>query len=150
MNDESGLRRPIGWWLKEADTQLDAAFDRALQGRNVDRRRWQVLASLAKNPTPRSELIETLASFDPQAAVDAAIDDLATRGWIDGAAEVLTLTSNGRREHDVLAPLIDNVRQQVTAALPHDDYVTLVRLLQRLVTGLAPDHGHVTEESSLK
>lgn len=35
---EQALERPIGWWLKEADARLDAAFDRALEGRGVDRR----------------------------------------------------------------------------------------------------------------
>ncbi|MDP8907614.1 MAG: hypothetical protein M3N47_00540, partial [Chloroflexota bacterium] len=63
MTDKQVLARPIGWWLKEADARLDAAFDRQLQSRNVDRRGWQVLASLARRPTSRSELIASLAAF---------------------------------------------------------------------------------------
>ena len=65
MTDEQALSRPIGWWLKEAGARLDAVFDRSLQGCGLDRRGWQVLASLARRPTRLSELISRLSSFDP-------------------------------------------------------------------------------------
>lgn len=42
MNGEQVvLRRPIGWWLKEADARLEAAFDNALAGQDVDPRGWR-------------------------------------------------------------------------------------------------------------
>ncbi|PZS20770.1 MAG: MarR family transcriptional regulator [Pseudonocardiales bacterium] len=125
--------RPIGWWLKQADAHLDAAFDRSLEGRPVDRRGWQVLASLAKCPTSRSELVASLAIFDSPSAVDAVVRDLRSRGWVEESAGVLRLTSNGELEHAALAPLVAGVRARVAEALPQDDYVTLVQLLQRLV-----------------
>ena len=46
MTNMQAMSRPVGWWLKEADARLDAAFDRTLAGRDVDRRGWQVLATL--------------------------------------------------------------------------------------------------------
>src|SRR5664279_225628 len=136
MTDEQALSRPIGWWLKEAGARLDAVFDRSLQGCGLDRRGWQVLASLARRPTRLAELICSLSSFDPPAAVEAVVDDLTSRGWIGESAGLLRLTPVGDRQYADLSLLIDDVRGQVAAALPQEEYLTLVRLLQRLVVAL--------------
>jgi hypothetical protein len=128
--------RPIGWWLKEADARLDAAFDHSLAAHGVDRRGWQVLATLAGQPTSRDEIVAVLAPFDPPAVVDAVVSGLIARGWVEGAGDRLRLTSAGQRQRRELAPLVDQVRQRVAAALPNDDYVALIRLLQRLVDAL--------------
>jgi hypothetical protein len=136
VSDEQALARPIGWWLKEADARLDAAFDDRLRNRHVDRRGWQVLASLAGTPTSRSELIESLAAFDTPDVIEGVVGDLVSRGWVEESSGLLRLTSAGEREHAALAPLVDDVRRQVAAALPPDDYVMLIRLLERLVTAL--------------
>lgn len=77
MSDEQALARPIGWWLKEADTRLKAAFDSALEDTEVDRRGWQILTSLSRGPTRRSDLISALASFDPPAEIDEIIDRMS-------------------------------------------------------------------------
>lgn len=135
---EQALTRPIGWWLKEADARLDAAFDAVLESTNVDRRGWQVLASLSRGPTPRAQLVNALASFDPPSVVDEVIDALSSRGWIEDAADSLRLTPAGVSQHAGLAPLVDGVREQVNAALSHHEYVALVGLLSRLVAALAP------------
>jgi len=70
MSDDQLLRRPIGWWLKEADARLDAAFDASLAVRGVDRRAWQVLATLARSATPRRKVAAVLASFDALVVVN--------------------------------------------------------------------------------
>ena len=136
MTDEQALAHPIGWWLKEADARLNAAFDVRLRSRDVDRRGWQVLASLAGRPTSRSGLIESLAAFDAPDVVEGVVADLVSRGWVEESSGLLRLTSAGERKQAALAPLVDDVRRQVAAALPQDDYVMLVRLLERLVTAL--------------
>jgi hypothetical protein len=136
MANPQANSRPIGWWLKEADARLDAAFDRALADRNVDRRDWQVLALLARRPTSREEIVASLTAFDPPVAVEAALNGLDSLGWIEGASGLLRLTPDGEHEYAALAPLIDAVRGQVTEALPQDDYATLIGLLERLVAAL--------------
>jgi len=129
-------RRPVGWWLKEADRRLDDAFERALQGPEVDRRGWQVLATLAGGPTTPSGLAGSLASFDSSAVVGDVVARLRAQGWVEESGGLLRLTRDGEREHATLAPLVEGVRQQVAAALPPDDYVALVGLLERLVASL--------------
>lgn len=138
MNDEQGSFRPIGWWLKEADARLDAVFDSALEGTGVDRRGWQVLAALSRAPTRRAELAAALAAFDPPATVDGVIDALRSRGWVDESPDALTLTQAGAEQHQAFAPRVEGVRRRVAAALPHEDYATLIGLLARMITALRP------------
>jgi len=57
MSDEEILRRPIGWWLKEAGARLDAALDDVLARHDVGRRDWQVLATLARSPARRTDVV---------------------------------------------------------------------------------------------
>lgn len=134
MSEEHVLRRPIGWWLKEADARLDAAFAAALARHGVDRRAWQVLATLARSAAPRPEVVAGLAPFDAPAVVGEVVDDLRRRGWVVESSDgLLALTAEGRGEQRALAPLVDEVRDRVAAALPEEDYRTLVRLLARLV-----------------
>ena len=136
MSQEESLRRPIGWWLKEADRRLDTAFDQVLAGHDVGRRDWQVLAMLAGSPTPRSDIVAALAAFDEPAVVDSVVDGLRSRGWVEESHGRMHLSQVGARHHSALAPLVGQVRDQVAAALPGDEYATLVRLLARLVTAL--------------
>ena len=142
MDDEDLLRRPIGWWLKEADARLDAAFDASLTVRSVDRRAWQVLATLARSAAQRQEIATGLASFDHPSVVDGVVDKLRERGWVaelsDGS---LQLTPDGIREQQALGSLVEEVRHKVAEALPEEDYITLVRLLARLVGALPETSG---------
>ena len=142
MDEQQLPQRPIGWWLKEADARLDAAFDRALAGRGVGRRAWQVLATLARSAATRQDLVAGLAPFDDAAAVGRVLDDLRERGWVAEPADgALRLTPDGAREQQVLAALVAEVRQTVATALPEGDHATLVRLLARLVEALPPTSG---------
>jgi len=49
---------------------------------------------------------------------------------------MLRLTPDGEHEHADLALLVDDVRSRVAKALPLPVYLTLVRLLERLVAAL--------------
>jgi hypothetical protein len=130
--------RPIGWWVKEADAALDAAFEAALAGDDVDRRAWQVLASLARGPMSPADLRAVLASFDSATALAAELHDLRSRGWVGETQGLLHLTDAGRLRHAELAGRVETVRGAVAAALPAEDYQQLLTLLARLVEGVRP------------
>ncbi|MFN2555526.1 MAG: MarR family winged helix-turn-helix transcriptional regulator [Nitriliruptorales bacterium] len=135
MGAEDPLSRPIGWWLKEADTRIEAAFQAALEGTGVDRRRWQLLSSLARGPVRQDKITAGLRGFDDAAALDLVVKNLIERGWVERTEGRLLLTPQGEEKHSELVARVDRVRQRVVAALPRDDYVTLVTLLARLVQG---------------
>lgn len=103
MDTEQALRRPIGWWLKEADDRLEAAFDARLRGHGINRRGWQVLASVARAPVRRTDLVADLAAFDPAPTVERVVADLHARGWLEDDDGLLRLTAAGEQEQRELA-----------------------------------------------
>jgi hypothetical protein len=134
--------RPIGWWLKEADARLEAAFDLRLRAYGVSSRRgWQVLASAARAPVRRTDLVSDLSSFDSAPTIERLVDELEAEGWLTDDAGTLRLTPEGEDLHARLAAGIAEIRGWVAEALPGDDYRTLVDLLRRLVDAFpaAPD-----------
>ena len=136
MSPEPGSRRPVGWWVKEADRRLDAAFDQSLRSGRADRRAWQVLESLAGRPVARAELVASLAPFDSPERVERVVDGLRSRGLVDDTGSAVRLTPAGEQVRADLAPRVDEVRRRVAEALPGDEYATLLRLLGQLVTAL--------------
>ena len=65
------------------------------------------------------------------------MDELRRRGLLaDGVDGVLTLTDAGQVAHGRAAAGVAPVRSAVSAALPEENYVTLLRLLADLVDGL--------------
>ncbi len=130
------MSRPVGWWLKEADASLDAALDAALKGTDVDRREWQVLATLARGPVKRSTLLAALASFDPPEVLDRVLGGVLARGWVEESGDVLGLTGEGSAQQQAVRPRVQEVRSRVSEVLPQEDYVQLLSLLARLVNGL--------------
>ncbi len=134
MTEQSVERRPIGWWLKTADARIEQAFEDAFEGQSITRREWQVLESVARAPVLESELLRTLEAF---AGAQDAVDDLRRRGLLtDGGDEVLTLTEAGKGAHGRASAGVATVRSAVTAALPAENYATLLQLLADLVDGL--------------
>ena len=138
VSDAQASTRPVGWWLKEADALLDASFGSALADTGVDRRGWQVLASLARGSQREADLVDTLGSFDPPDVLREVIESIQRRQWVEESEAGLSLTPAGLELHRTLTPRVAAVRQRVSAALPTDDYLLLTSLLARLVTALRP------------
>lgn len=138
MAGSDPLARPIGWWLKEADARIDAAFDAALAGTGLDRRRWQILTWLSRAPSSVEEVISQLGIFDDAAAVSAVVDDLVERGLVERESDRLALTPAGVDEQEAATRRVGGVRTRVVEAVGQEGYATLVNLLAQLVRGLEP------------
>jgi hypothetical protein len=130
--------RPIGWWLKEADARLEHAFEVRLRAHGVTRRGWQMLASVARAPVLRTDLVAELATFEPAGTIRQLISDLVAEGWLSEEAGWLRLTPSGEELHTALRAQAVVIRNWVADALPGDDYQTLVHLLRRLVEAFPP------------
>jgi len=134
VTEQSAERRPIGWWLKTADARIEQAFEDAFEGQSITRREWQVLEPVSSTPLPESELLHKLQAF---AGAQDAVDELRRRGLLaKGADGVLTLTDAGQVTHGRAAAGVATVRSADRAALPEDNYATLLRLLADLIDGL--------------
>ncbi len=139
--------RPVGWWLKEADAALDAAFGAALAGDEVERRGWQILATLAGEPQRPKDLAAALTSFGSPSLLATELHHLRSRRWVGETDGYLHLTDAGAAKHAELAARVEEVRARVVAALPSEDYQLLVGLLRRLVEGLRSDDDVAALES---
>ncbi|MEO5743842.1 MAG: hypothetical protein ABIQ53_04525 [Terracoccus sp.] len=134
MTGQPGERRPIGWWLKTADARIEHAFEDVFEGQSITRREWQVLEPVSRAPVLESELLQRLEAF---AGAQDAVNELRRRGLLaDGGHGVLTLTDAGQVAHGRAAAGVARVRSAVSAALPEENYATLLRLLAELVDGL--------------
>lgn len=130
----SQAARPLGWWLKEADARIDAAFERGLGLQGLDRRRWQVLTTVARAQSTQPAVAAALSRFDSDAEIAAIVADLLERGMLrrsDG--NQLEITDRGTQAHQQAAREVDVIRTRVGAALGHDGYEQLIGLLARLV-----------------
>ena len=136
MTEDQPTRRPIGWWVKEADAQLEQAFDRAFTAVGRTRREWQVLNTLSERDNAPDDLVAAFAPFASRETVLTVVDGLVARGEVSATDDALRLTEAGARTRAELASSVARIRERVTAALPGDDYRTLVSLLARLVQGL--------------
>ncbi|GAA2630611.1 MarR family winged helix-turn-helix transcriptional regulator [Dactylosporangium fulvum] len=118
------MSKPIGYWLKELDGRIEAAFAAVFAAEGLQRRHWQVLNGLG----PADPF------FGPGERPYAEVaGDLVARGWMtpDG------LTEAGTAARDRIAAEVARLRQRVGAGVPDEDYLTTVRTLERMAANLA-------------
>jgi DNA-binding MarR family transcriptional regulator len=132
-------RRPIGYWLKHLDRLIDEAFERALDADGLTRRHWQVLNTLAAGPSTAAALTAALQPFvqEDAKAVEVIIKDFFDRGWVrnvpDGGVDV---SERGRAVHEAAMKRVAETRQDLRRGITDDEYVSVVRILQRMASNL--------------
>jgi DNA-binding MarR family transcriptional regulator len=132
-------RRPIGYWLKHLDRLIDEAFERALDADGLTRRHWQVLNTLAAGPSTAAALTAALQPFvqEDAKAVEVIIKDFFDRGWVrnvpDGGVEI---SEPGRAVHEAAMKRVAETRQDLRRGITDDEYVSVVRILQRMASNL--------------
>jgi DNA-binding MarR family transcriptional regulator len=132
-------RRPIGYWLKHLDRLIDEAFERALDADGLTRRHWQVLNTLAAGPSTAAALTAALQPFvqEDAKAVEVIIKDFFDRGWVrnvpDGGVEI---SERGRAVHEAAMKRVAETRQDLRRGITDDEYVCVVRILQRMASNL--------------
>jgi DNA-binding MarR family transcriptional regulator len=101
---------------------------------------WQVLNVLAtRGGLTRQELLGVLRNFVDEAALRRIVDDLAGRGWLaPTVSERLDLTVAGREGDERVSGLIGDVRRRSMEGITKEEYVGLIRTLQRMVANLEP------------
>jgi DNA-binding MarR family transcriptional regulator len=132
-------RRPIGFWLKELDTLIEATLDRALAADGVTRRDWQVLNALEPAPAPRAEVLEKLRPFwgvettDP----DVVLSALVERGWALRDADArYALSPEGERVREVLLERVKALRASIADGVSPEAYNTTIDTLRRMAENL--------------
>ncbi len=117
--------KPIGYWFAHLHQTLESSLDQVLEAESLTRRHWQVLNTIA-----RQEAVD--AAMSPFGDQQATVDDLRSRGWVDGHE----LTGQGREAHARLEAEVTGFRSRVTEGISEDDYRTTVGVLERMAANL--------------
>ncbi len=133
---------PIGYWLKHADEVITAHVNQALSDNGLTRFHWQVLNTVHDAGTvTTAQVFDPLQSFVDAAGLDAIIADFVRRGWLiatTGAdsTTTLSLTPGGAAGFETIFNIQRGVRQRAMQGISPDDYQTVIRVLQRIVSNL--------------
>lgn len=134
---------PIGYWLKQADYLITEQVNKAQAANGVSRSDWQVLNTLYEvGPVNRKRVFEFMSTFVDSSGLDEIITRFTERGWAerieggeDGTA-AFQLTDEGRRRHRVILAAQKEVRQRAMQGISEEEYATVIRVLQRMVSNL--------------
>ena len=135
--------RPIGFWLKLVDRLIDEQFARTLEEHGVTRRQWQLLNVLGRGPASVEQLDAEVAPF-LQAATDDSpaessvehLTELIESAWVDATPTGYELTERGRSSLARLETVVAEQRTVITAGVSEDEYVSTVRVLERMAQNL--------------
>jgi DNA-binding MarR family transcriptional regulator len=126
--------RPIGLLLRTLDRLIEDRFDRALGDRNVTRRQWQLLHTLAAGDRTLDELTAAVQPFLATGeTVHRHLEPLVEAGAVRGA---YALTDSGRALHDDLVRAVGEIRDRTVAGLPDGEYQRTVATLEAMIGNL--------------
>lgn len=143
MTQDMRPKLPIGYWLKQADNLLTEQIDKAQAIHGVSRSDWQVLNVLKEiGSASRERIFETMHTFLDASSFNNIITHLIERGWIEQrkvtktGMEEFQLTREGQRQHEVIFATQKEVRQRAMEGISQEEYATVIRVLQRIVSNL--------------
>ena len=140
MAEQQQPQLPIGYWIKRADEALTARIDEAQAANGLSRTGWQILNAPHDAGSMAREHIPQL--LHPSASAGSLVEQiahLAERGLIESERDTTAyrLTDRGRQVHaDALASQ-RAVRQRAVQGVSEADYLTAIRVLQRIVENLS-------------
>jgi hypothetical protein len=129
--------RPIGFWLKLVDSQIDEQFASTLEEHGVTRRQWQLLNVLSTERATAEQLDAAVAPFlseGDEASTDH-LAELVESGWIAAGAEY-ELTERGRAAFERLADVVATQRTRATEGLTQQQYDDTLAVLERMARNL--------------
>jgi hypothetical protein len=116
--------RPIGYWLRELDPRLEAAFALLLAGYGVERRDWQVLGGLGPSDPFWDATGRSYADV---------VASLTARGWTEPDGTVTPAGASARAE---MAAEVATLRRRSMEGVENESYLTTVRTLAAMTSNL--------------
>jgi len=134
---------PIGYWLKQADNLLTEQINKIQAANGTSRFEWQVLNLLKElGSANKEQLFENLRTFVDASNFNEIISHLVGCGWLEqseasqsGVGE-FHLSEEGRRQYEVIFAKQKEVRERAMQGISVDEYATVVRVLQQMVSNL--------------
>jgi DNA-binding MarR family transcriptional regulator len=137
-SDAELVQQPIGYWTWAAYKAVVTRTRAALAEIGTTQPQWWTLAQVARADTPktRAEVCRILRGYLDTGAdtMEAEIDATVTAGWItehpDGR---LALTPEGSAFHEKAAALQSDLWTERHAGISDEEYLTTMKVLQRLI-----------------
>ncbi|HEX4027353.1 MAG TPA: MarR family transcriptional regulator [Rhizomicrobium sp.] len=136
----SALGDHLGYWLRLVSNHVSGAFAEKLSARGISVAEWVLLRELYDRAQPPSLLADRLDMT--RGAITKLADRLLARKLIlraasalDGRAQTLSLTGQGRALVPQLAALADHNDAEFFAGLSGRDQAALKSLLLKIVRG---------------
>jgi hypothetical protein len=122
----------IGYWVSLVARLLDERFEDTVPQAGLGRRHWHVLTLLAGGAAQSDTPDGVLHGFETE------VQDLVSRGWVQGAPDGWLITSEGQTAYHRLLDDVTAARERVTEGLDPADLETATRVLQHLARNLRP------------
>jgi len=143
MKERTQPNQPIGYWLKQADNLLTEQINKVQAANAVSRFDWQVLNMLNELGRAGSKrLFEDMHAFITESELEEILSGLNKRGWVEqskvshSGTDEFQLTEEGRRHHAIILATQKEVRAQAMQGIGEEEYATVIRVLQRIVSNL--------------
>jgi hypothetical protein len=128
---------PIGLLLRTLDRLIDERFEQALGARDITRRQWQLLNTLAEGTRTTEALTAAVAPFlTGQETVDRHLHPLVATGAVVRVDDGYALTDPGRTLVSSLAHEVRAVRDLTVEGLPAGEYQRTVATLETMIDNL--------------
>ncbi|NML40290.1 winged helix-turn-helix transcriptional regulator [Chitinophaga sp. G-6-1-13] len=129
--------KPIGWYLKEADSLITSAFGNAFECFGLTRFHWQLLKNIADNgEIYTKDYYPQVARFITPETFQAIIATLQTRDWISVHNDTCRFTASGA---DVFAEIEErqkHVREKMLEGTDPEDYAHTILFLDKVIQNL--------------
>lgn len=143
MTQDMKPKLPIGYWLKQTDNLLTEQINKAHATYGVSRSDWQVLNILKEiGSASEDRVFETMRTFIDTSDLHEILTRLMERGWVEHRkvsntdVEEFQLTEAGQHQHEVILATQKEVRQQAMQGISQEEYASVIRVLQRIVSNL--------------
>ncbi|HET6857004.1 MAG TPA: MarR family winged helix-turn-helix transcriptional regulator [Streptomyces sp.] len=145
-HDDTGLaRQPIGYWATSAGRATVTHIRRALTELGLNQPQWWVLSQLGERPDgrPRAEVEAFLQGYLEKGATLAGdIESLVSRGLAEKDGPLLRITPEGRDLADRTARRQQELREEIHAGIPDEEYVRTIKVLQRMIHNVGAEAWH--------
>ena len=136
MTDQS-TQKPIGYWLKRADSLLTQRIDEAQRANGLSRLEWQALNVVRAGPATAETVTDTLRPFADPELVTVTLAGLVGRHVVrspDGRA--FELTPEGQALFTRAAETQGEIRRRAMDGIGEAEYAAMLAVLQRFVANL--------------
>ena len=125
---------PIGYWIKQADQLLTAGIDKIQSSLGLTRTDWQIVNSLAGQPSiDINKLSVLMEPFADPASISDTLSQLKDKELIAEKGNLLSLTETGKKQHALCLERQIEFRQNTMAGISGEDYQTTLMTLQKIV-----------------